>query len=60
MLRKVIVKIRLVWSLLERIDIQKGVTIEMLFDNSITRLVISSEFVRKQRFKLKKIEDQYM
>jgi len=28
----------------------------MLFDNSITRLVISSEFVRKQRFKLKKIE----
>jgi len=51
MLRKVIVKIRL-----ERIDMQKGVKIEILFDNSITRLAISSEFVRKQRFKLKKIE----
>ena len=41
MLRKVTVKIGL-----ERINIQKGVT----------RLVMSLEFARKQKFKLKKIE----
>jgi len=35
---------------------QKEVTVEALLDNRTTRLVISSEFVRKQRFKLKKIE----
>ena len=28
----------------------------MLLDNGVTGLVISSEFVRKQEFKLKKIE----
>ena len=41
---------------LERIDIQKGITIEALLDSSVTRLVMSSEFARKQEFKLKKIE----
>jgi len=51
MLKKVIVKIRL-----KRIDPQEGVTIEALLDSEATRLVISSEFTRKQEFKLKKIE----
>jgi len=46
MLREVIVKIRL-----ERIDI-----VEMLLDSGATELVMSSEFVRKLEFKLKKIE----
>jgi len=30
--------------------------VEMLLDSSVTGLVMSSEFVRKQEFKLKKIE----
>ena len=51
MLRKVTVKIRL-----ERIDTQKGVTVKKLLDSRATELVMSSEFARKQRFKLKKIE----
>ena len=52
MLREVTVKIGL-----ERIDIQEEVTVEALLDSRATRLVISSEFVRKQGFKLKKIEN---
>ena len=51
MLREVTVKIGL-----ERIYTQEGITVEALLDSSATGLVISSEFVRKQRFKLKKIE----
>ena len=51
-LREVIVKIGL-----ERIDIQEGVTVEALLDSSTTGLVVSSEFARKQEFKLKKIEN---
>jgi len=31
-------------------------TVKALLDNSVTRLVISLEFVRKQEFKLKKIK----
>jgi len=50
-LRKVTVKIKL-----ERVDIQEGITVEALLNSSITKLVISSEFARKQSFKLKKIE----
>ena len=50
-LRKVTVRIRL-----ERIDPQEGGTVEALLDSGATELVISSEFARKQRFKLKKIE----
>jgi len=50
-LREVMVKIRL-----ERVDTQEGITVEMLLDNSATGLVMSSEFARKQWFKLKKIE----
>ena len=41
---------------LERIDMQKGVIVEILLDSGMTELIMSSEFVRKQEFKLKKIE----
>ena len=41
---------------LERINIQKGVTVEALLDSKATGLVISSEFAKKQEFKLKRIE----
>jgi len=50
LLRKVTVKIGL-----ERIDTQEGITVEALLDSSTTGLVISSEFTRKQGFKLKKL-----
>jgi len=49
-LREVTVKIRL-----ERIDTQEGITVEALLDSGATRLVMSSEFARKQGFKLKKL-----
>ena len=42
MLREVIVKIGL-----ERIDIQKEVTVEVLLDSGTTELVISLEFAKK-------------
>ena len=48
-LREVTVKIGF-----ERIDTQEGVTVEVLLDNSVMELVMSLEFARKQRFKLKK------
>ena len=51
MLREVTVKIRL-----KRIDTQERVTVEALLDSKVTDLVMSSEFTRKQRFKLKKIK----
>jgi len=41
---------------LERIDMQEGITVEALLDSGATGLVISSEFARKQGFKLKKLE----
>ena len=41
---------------LERVDTQEEVTVEVLLDSRTTGLVVSSEFARKQRFKLKKIE----
>jgi len=50
-LREVTVKIGL-----ERIDIQKGIMVEALLDSGATGLVMSSEFVRKQGFKLKKLD----
>jgi len=50
-LREVMVKIGL-----ERVDTQEGITMETLLDSGATGLVMSSEFVRKQGFKLKKIE----
>ena len=52
MLREVTVKIGL-----ERIDMQEEVIVEVLLNSEATGLVISSEFARKQRFKLKKIEN---
>ena len=51
LLREITVKIGL-----ERIDIQKKVTVEMLLNSSVIKLVMSSEFTRKQEFKLKKIK----
>jgi len=41
---------------LEEIDMQKGITVEVLLDSRVTGLVISSEFARKQEFKLEKIK----
>ena len=41
---------------LERIDTQEGIMVEVLLDSGATGLVISSEFARKQGFKLKKLE----
>ena len=49
MLREVTVNIGL-----ERIDTQEGIMVEALLDSGTTRLVMSSEFARKQGFKLKK------
>ena len=50
-LREVTVKIRL-----ERIDTQEGITMEVLLDSGAIGLVMSSEFTRKQEFKLKRLE----
>ena len=50
-LREVTVKIGL-----KRIDTQEGITVEVLLDSRATGLVISSEFARKQGFKLKRLE----
>ena len=52
MLREVMVKIGL-----EIINTQEEVTVEALLDSRATGLVMSSEFVRKQEFKLRKIEN---
>ena len=50
-MREVTVKIGL-----ERLDMQEGITVEALLDSGVTGLVMSSEFTRKQGFKLKKLE----
>jgi len=50
-LQKVTVKIGL-----ERIDTQEEVTVEALLDSRATGLVMSSEFAKKQGFKLKRLE----
>ena len=50
-LREVTVKIGL-----ERINTQERIMVETLLDSGVTRLVMSSEFARKQSFKLKKLE----
>jgi len=41
---------------LERVDTQEEITVEALLDSGATVLVMSSEFARKQGFKLKKME----
>jgi len=51
MLREVTVKIGL-----ERIDMQEGITVKALLDSGVMGLVMSSEFTKKQDFKLKKLE----
>ena len=51
LLRGVTVKIGL-----ERVDTQEGVMVEALLDSGAMKLVISLEFIRKQGFKLKKID----
>jgi len=50
-LREITVKIRL-----ERINTYKRIIVKVLLDNKITDLVISSEFVKRKEFKLKKIK----
>ena len=50
-LREVTVKIGL-----EMIDMQEGIMIEALLDSGAIGLVMSSEFARKQEFKLKRLE----
>ena len=50
-LREVIVKLGL-----EKIDMQEGIIGEALLDSGATRLVMSLKFVRKQEFKLKRLE----
>ena len=50
-MRKVTVKIGL-----ERINMQERITVEILLDSGATGLVMSSEFAKKQGFKLKKLE----
>jgi len=50
-LREITVKIGL-----ERIDTQEGITVEALLDSGATGLVMSSEFAKRQGFKLKKLE----
>jgi len=50
-LKEVTVKI-----VLEIIDTQEGVIVEVLLDSRMMKLVMSLEFVRKQKFKLKKIK----
>ena len=51
LLREITVKIGL-----KRIDTQKRIIVEALLDSRAIELVMSLEFVRKQEFKLKKIE----
>ena len=51
LLREVTVRIGL-----ERINMQEGITVEVLLDSGATGLVMSLEFTKKQGFKLKKIE----
>jgi len=50
-LREVTVKIGL-----EMIDMQEGIMVEALLDSGAIGLVMSSEFARKQEFKLKRLE----
>jgi len=41
---------------LERINMQEGIIVETLLDSGATELVMSSEFAKKQGFKLKKLK----
>ena len=50
-MREVTIKIGL-----ERLDTQKGITVEALLDSGAMGLVMSLKFARKKGFKLKKLE----
>ena len=50
-MREITVKIGL-----ERLDTQEGIMVEALLDSGATELVMSSEFARKQGFRMKKLE----
>ena len=50
-MREVTIKIGL-----ERLDTQKGITVEALLNSGATGLVMSLEFARRKGFKLKKLE----
>ena len=41
---------------LERVDMQERITVEVLLNSGVMELVMSSEFARKQGFRLKKIK----
>ena len=41
---------------LKRRDTQEEITVKVLLDSGAIRLVMSSEFAKKQEFKLKKLE----
>jgi len=41
---------------LERINMQEGITVEALLDSGATGLVMSSEFTKRQDFKMKRLE----
>jgi len=41
---------------LERIDTQEGIMVEALLNSGAIEIVISLEFAKKKRFKLKKLE----
>ena len=41
---------------MERLDTQEGITVETLLDSGATGLVMSSEFARKQGFRMKKLK----
>ena len=52
---------KLLWEVtvkigLERINTQEGITVEALLDSRAMGLVMSSKFVKKQDFRLKKLE----
>jgi len=50
-LKEIMVKIGL-----ERVDTQKDVIVKVLLNSRVTILVMSLEFIRKQKFKLRKLE----
>ena len=53
--REITVKIRL-----KKVDMQKEVLVEALLDNDAVGLAMSSEFAKKQKFKLKKLKGLYI
>ena len=55
LLGNVTVKIKL-----KRIDTQKEIIVKILLDSRTIRLIISLEFIKKQKFKLKKNKKTYL